>query len=205
MVQNVTLAAVASPLHYVRMATATRTVSIQFDLAPEERLLWSGVPRQGLLFRPGDLLMVPFSLVWAAGAVYWETLVVGRNAPLLFKLWGVPFLFVAVYITFGRFIFDAWRRARTAYGVTTQRVIIASRNPLPSLKSLDLATLPTMALTERPDGTGTITFGASTAPWGTSTWSGPPRMPAFEAIPAAKAVYEQIRSAGAAFRAPVTA
>jgi hypothetical protein len=197
------LAPVSRPSHYVRMAT--HTMSIEFDLAPGERLLWTGMPRQGLMFRPADVLMVPFSLVWGAGAVYWETMVIGRNAPLLFKLWGVPFLFVAVYITFGRFIFDAWRRARTAYGLTTQRIIIASRNPLPSLKSLDLATLPTMALTERPDGTGTITFGANLVPWGAATWSGPPRVPAFEAIPAAKAVYEQIRSARATVRVPVTA
>jgi hypothetical protein len=170
------------------------TTSIQFDLSPRERLLWSGEPRQRLMLRPDDALMIPFSLVWGGFAVFWNASVWRTNAPLAFKLGGVPFLCVAAYIMVGRFVYDSWIRSRTAYGLTTERVLISTVGFAPSLKSLDLHTLPTVMLTERPDGSGTITFGPVQDQFG---WSRRRAMqpPAFEAIPGAKAVYEQIRAA----------
>lgn len=44
----------------------------QTFLNPAERIIWSGKPRQGLLFRPSDIFFVPFSIVWTALAVWWE-------------------------------------------------------------------------------------------------------------------------------------
>ena len=85
-------------------------------------------------------------------------------------------------------------RARTAYGLTTERVLISTAGFAPSLKSLDLQTLPTIMLTERPDGSGTITFGPVQEQF---RWArrGTIQPPAFDSIPGAKAVYEQIRAA----------
>jgi hypothetical protein len=173
----------------------SQTISIQFDLSPGERLLWSGAPRQGLMLRQEDGLMIPFSLLWGGGAVFWNAQVWRTHGPSFFKLWGIPFLGIAAYIMVGRFFYDAWMRSRTAYGLTTERILISAAGLAPSLKSLDLRTLPTIMLTERPDGSGTIAFGPIPEQFAWARRRATQAAPAFEAIPGAKAVYEQIRTA----------
>jgi hypothetical protein len=94
--------------------------AIHDQLGPGERLLWSGRPAQGLVFRLADAMMIPFSLMWGGFAFFWEYSVISRgNAPLFFMAWGVPFVAIGIYIICGRFFVDAKQRANTAYGVTT--------------------------------------------------------------------------------------
>lgn len=169
--------------------------SDSFELERGERQLWSGVPKQGVMLRAADAFMIPFSCLWAGFAVFWEATVLRTSAPGFFVLWGIPFLAVGAYITVGRFFVDSWKRARTRYGLTTERVIIRSGA---STKSLNLRTLAEVTLTERDDGRGTITFGASAFPmamFAGASWPGAPQISAFESIPDARTVYAQIREA----------
>ena len=190
--------------------------SVQFDLPRGERLLWSGVPRQGVVLRASDAYAIPFSFLWAGFAVFWETSVIRSGAPGFFMLWGIPFVLVGAYITIGRFFLDAWRRRRTSYGVTSERVIVSggfSRQ----LTSLDLRTLGQITLDQKLDGTGTITFGAAAllptrglsgaqATWFAGTpWPGVRLPPMFEMISDAKRVYEIVREAQHAATAPAPA
>ena len=131
---------------------------LQGYLAPGEKLLWSGQPETGLKLRASDTFVIPFSLMWAGFAFFWEYSVLSTNAPLFFRLWGVPFVLVGLYMVVGRFFVDAWVRARTVYGVTSQRILILPGDTR-SLTSLSLRTLPEVTVTERPDGSGTISFG----------------------------------------------
>ena len=168
----------------------------------DERLLWTGRPRQGVLFRPADALAIPFSLFWAGFIVFWEISVSTRGKGNLFmELWGIPFVLIGAHMLVGRFLVDKWQRARTAYGLTNQRVIIVSEFFRRSIKSMNLRTLADISLTERPDGSGTITFGPETGRWsrggiqmpGMSTGMAP----SFEQIPDARTVFDQIRRAQA--------
>jgi hypothetical protein len=171
------------------------STQIEFELERGERQLWAGVPRQGIVFRPADVFMIPFTLLWAGFAVFWESSVLRTNAPGFFALWGIPFVLVGIYITVGRFFFDASRRRKTTYGLTSSRVIIATGR---TTKSLNLATLSDVTLTERADGSGTITFGPTTLQqtmYSGMAWPGVQQVPAFELIPDAKAVYQMIRQA----------
>ena len=172
--------------------------TVRFELAKGERLLWSGIPRQGALLRGSDALMIPFSLLWAGFAVFWELSVIRDGAPVFFALWGIPFVLVGVYIVIGRFFVDARRRRNTAYGLTTERIIISSGVFRPTLKSLALRTLSDLTLDQRSDGSGTITFGP-TSPFAMFNagldWPGTPRPPAYELIANAKQVYDMIREA----------
>jgi hypothetical protein len=161
-------------------------------------LLWSGRPRQGVFLRPADAYLIPFSLMWGGFAIFWEYSVLSSKAPFFFGIWGIPFVLVGLYLIAGRFFADARQRAKTFYGLTNQRVIIVSGLFSRAVKSMQLRTLSDVSLSERADGSGTITFGP-TAPWwsGSAGWPGSARYapPAFDSITGAREVYERVRSA----------
>lgn len=172
------------------------TTSIQFSLDRGERQLWTGVPRQGLVLRPSDATEIPFSIFFAGFAVLWMRGVLHDGASI-FALFGIPFLAAGFYGMIGRFWVDAWRRSRTTYAVTSDRIIINSGLFTPTSKSLDLRMLSDVTLEERKDGSGTITFGTPPAlpvRFG-GMKSGVPQVPAFEMIPDARRVYAVIRDA----------
>lgn len=127
-----------------------------------ERILWSGQPKQGLAFSRSDLLAVPFSLMWGGFAIFWNYGVwtdfpnTGTADDWFFKLWGLPFLAVGLYLIVGRFFYDAWIRRHQLYAVTNQRVLIL--RGASKLTSRDIQSLPMFELTEHRDGTGTIVF-----------------------------------------------
>lgn len=173
------------------------------ELEANERLLWAGVPRQGFVLRQGDAVLVPFSLLWGGFAIFWETTVLTHGAPWFASLWGIPFVLVGLYLICGRFVVDARRRAATAYALTDHRALIRSGLFSPSVKSAALRGLSEMQLTERGDGSGTITLGP-TPPWAhgyaASSWPGSAGQigPAFELIADVRSVYHQLRAAQAA-------
>ena len=179
------------------MATTT-TVSVHLNLDRGERQLWAGQPKQGVMLRASDAYMIPFSILWAGFAVFWEVSVLATNAPGFFALFGVPFVLMGLYITIGRFFVDARRRAGTTYAVTTDRVIISTRLFSASTKSLNLKTLTDVTLNERSDGSGTITFGPTNpfaSMYAGTWWPGFAQTPSFEMISDARRVYDLIRSA----------
>lgn len=173
---------------------------IQAQLTSGERLLWEGRPTQGIVFRPADAFMIPFSLLWGGFAFFWEYSVLSTDEALLFlALWGIPFVAIGLYLIVGRFVLDAKQRANTFYGVTNQRVIIASGILNSRVKSLNLRTLSDLTLDERSSGKGSISFGATNpfAQWtGGMAWPGmSSSTPAFELVESARSVFEIIRKA----------
>jgi hypothetical protein len=168
------------------------------ELGRGERLLWSGMPRQGMHLRSSDTMMIPFSLMWGGFVFFWEYSVVTSNGPFFFSLWGIPFVLMGLYITVGRFFLDSYQRARTYYGVTDQRVIICSGLMSREVKSLNLQGLNDISLKEKSDRSGSITFGASNpmyAMWAGTSWPGMSKRqaPMFDLIGDARKVYDLIR------------
>jgi len=111
-----------------------------------------------VVFTGADLLIVPFSLIWCGFAFFWEAEVIKMKAPLLMRLWGIPFVLVGLFFVFGRFLYNARRRERTFYGLTDRRAIIISGLSQGTTQSLSLRTLG-VSLSERSDMSGTITLG----------------------------------------------
>jgi len=176
------------------------TLVIANEIGPNEELLWSGRPPGGIRVHGSDVFLIPFSLLWAGFACFWEASVVSSGISF-FALWGIPFVLVGNYLVWGRFLVDAWQRSRTVYGVTSERIIIRSGAIGRSIKSLNLRTLSEISLNEGRHGNGTILFGPS-GPFGSrfnasgSTWfNRGQQTPCFEMVPSAQEVYNLIRNA----------
>lgn len=167
-------------------------------LRPGERLLWTGRPAQGLLLTPSDLLLIPFSLLWAAlpGSILIGQLASGRWESVDLML--IFFAAIGFYITVGRFIVDALARACTRYAVTDQRALVLRDSlVMPSFRSLDLDEMYDVELHMRLGGRGTIRFGyASDWPaWWMHRGFGTPafeQRPQFLAIRDPRRVYELV-------------
>jgi hypothetical protein len=98
------------------------------------------------------------------------------------------------------------RRSHGADGLHDRRILIALGAFSQTLKSLNLGTLSDVTLTQRPNGSGTITFGPTNcraAMHAGMPWPGVDQPPAFELVPEAKRVYDIVREAQAAYRVSV--
>jgi hypothetical protein len=105
--------------------------AIQPELSSGENLLWSGQPNPSVIFHKEDAFLIPFSLLWGGFAIFWEAAASGMvglarrdHAPGFFLLWGIPFVLIGQYLIWGRFLYAAWLKKSTYYGVTNRRVII---------------------------------------------------------------------------------
>jgi hypothetical protein len=130
-------------------------------LLPNETILWAGRPAQGLRLTARDGLLIPFSLLWAGFAVFWEITVLRSRAPLFMALFGAAFVLVGLFMVFGRFVVDAWLRGATVYALTDRRLLILRAGTWPAFKALSLESLPECALSEGANARGSIRFGPS--------------------------------------------
>jgi len=170
---------------------------IRSELQPDERLLWSGQPPQGVRLRAADAFLIPFSLMWGGFAIFWEATAILSGAPLFFLFWGIPFVVMGLYLIVGRFWVDAWQRSRTCYGITDSRVIIVSGVFSRNTRSQNIRTLSDITLTARRNGSGTISFGPVNPYygwWGGAGWPGMERYaaPCLELASGANEVYAMI-------------
>jgi len=126
-------------------------------LSQDEYILWSGKPEKGRLLSPSDAFLIPFSIFWCGFAIFWESSVVISDAPMIFRLWGIPFVIVGLYMVFGRFVVKAYIRKRTAYVITNRKLI---RMQSKKIDMLDGNAKSPMQISVKRDGSGSITFGA---------------------------------------------
>ncbi len=175
---------------------------ISRELEPGEQLLWTGRPYQGLILSPFDVFLIPFGLAWLGFTVA-ITIAITKgpgpsDSPALIIL--PLFLAIGLYLVCGRFWIEILQRRRTTYGLTNQRAIIIRGSFRREVRSINLATMSDLSLSERRDRTGTIRFGGgSDFAWyasGMQIWMpGSAGGNSFERIPDARQVYGQIRAA----------
>lgn len=111
--------------------------------------------------------------MWGGFAIFWNIMVwlapfgtkSGDDPIWFFKLWGLPFLVVGIYLIIGRFFHDSYIRKNLFYAATDQRVLTVRGS---KIVSLDIRRLPRLELSEHRDGTGTLAFEASNV----TAWSG---------------------------------
>lgn len=175
-------------------------LEIRKHLGPNEKILWAGQPKQGIMLRVSDIFLIPFGCLWGGFAFVWEYNVLMHMGPSFFALFGVPFVVIGAYLIVGRFFVEAVQRKQTYYGITTERIIIVSGIFQQKINTLALRSLSDVSLTESRNQTGSISFGDSFhfASWfGSMAWPGMNDLmgPRLDAIRHPRQVYRIIRVA----------
>ena len=91
----------------------------------DEKILWKGQPKQGLLLNTYDVFLIPFSIFIAMQGVFAIYYLLTTGIRLADLLWVVPFFTIGFGILVLRFFYAANRRAKTHYCITDQAVYIA--------------------------------------------------------------------------------
>jgi hypothetical protein len=173
--------------------------ALQQEIAPGERVLWSGQPAAGLRFESESLQRSGFGLVFFAFSLFWIHGAWNQSSSsnslqgAVFPLFGIPFVLVGFYLFVGHFFWNALRRRFTEYAVTNQRVIVRSGIFSNTTQSIDYRKIPTLTVTEKSDGSGTIQFGEARA---VNAGEGVTYVATkMEAVPDVRAIYNIIRKA----------
>jgi hypothetical protein len=174
----------------------TTPENFPFELEPGERVLWSGAPRKGLAFRSADFLQVPISLI-IVYVLAKQFRYMSFAGPVDVAIATVITLAV-FYVTVGRFFFDAYRRGKTAYALTSERMLIRESVLSNFVKSFPLNTITDTYLFDLPRGFGNIRIGRRFLPVGwqdtrLSATRGHPN--GFAMIPDAGHVYDLLEAA----------
>ncbi|MCH8620328.1 hypothetical protein [Undibacterium sp. TS12] len=124
-----------------------------------ERLLWSGQPRQGIMFTMSDMVVLPATML-----IFDEALSMAEHSwypggELEFILIALPFLLFSTYMMLGRFVYDAMLRAKTWYAVTDKRIIVIPGCQRFTERSVYMQHLPEPEYKEARNGSGTVYFG----------------------------------------------
>jgi hypothetical protein len=125
-----------------------------------EDVLWTGRPSPGRFLSASDLPVMAFGVVWTGFAVVWEVLAITAGAPFFFYIWGGMFVAIGLGTFLGMPVRRKRMLARTTYLVTDRRVAVVERMRKKTVVTdLPLEKLPVQT-SQRPDGSGSITFGA---------------------------------------------
>jgi len=170
------------------------TAELQQHLDNNEKLIWTGRPRTGIVFRTADIFLIPFSLLWCGFAIFW--VIMASQGSIFFAMFGIPFVVIGLIFVFGRFIIDAKQREKTYYGLTDDRIIIKSGVYKKSIKSINIKTLSDIEYVEKSDGSGTINIGPKNPMmmWGSGMnwWPGVKATPSLDLIQDVRKVYSKI-------------
>ena len=175
---------------------------LQPFLEKEEKILWIGLPKQGILFSWVDIFLIPFSILWGGFSFFWEWMALqglmeGEEAfAFIFPIVGIPFVMVGLQLMIGRFFSDKRRRKNTIYALTNQRVLFKYKEELSYYKLEDLRDI---RVSEKKDGSGSVFFvdTYSTQPiFENTTWpSRKKQLVSFDQIQGVQEVHEQILKA----------
>jgi hypothetical protein len=162
------------------------------------QIRWSGAPGGGPRVRKSDALVFPFTLMWVTFAVFWEIRALDSGAPFFFRLWGVPFILIGLYMLVGRFFWDAYVRANTWYALTDDSALFLRRGFGGGLSTVYVPNISNLSLELQPDGSGTIYFGDASGYQREISASGRSYRtvtPSFRYIADAATVYEKCQAA----------
>jgi len=122
-----------------------------------EEIVWSGQPVSGKLPTRQTLPVAFFGLFFIGFSVFWMIMAAG-HAGGFFAAFGVPFVLIGAYLTFGRFLKTTRFQENTYYALTSERLMICSTENGETLNEMSLTKIPYIQINKNPDNTGTLIF-----------------------------------------------
>ena len=114
--------------------------------------------------RDADMILIPISIILVGFAFGLDYSMTQFEAPFIFKIAGVLFAAVGIYVGAIRLVLDRWRRQHTFYSITSKRVLVISGRKK-KLSTLPLKNIDRLDKTEEKDGSGFIIFGNTNPLW----------------------------------------
>jgi hypothetical protein len=142
--------------------------AIRQYLKPDERLVWTGRPRQGFRLYWPDVIALPYTAFFAGFIVWFWWQIAAPLSGYVFLVLAVASVAGVTWSTYHRFAWDAARRARTCYALTNRRALISGTPGSAQPVSIDLRNLKDLSFSVHSDGHGTLAFH--------SVWPDPPSL-----------------------------
>lgn len=130
---------------------------IENMLKDNEVVLWQAQPNLHKNLTKSDIFLIPFSIFWFGFCILW-TILAFSSFPV-FALFGIPFLLIGVYLTFGRFYFKKYNKKHTYYALTNKRLLIIHKIRGERIFESTFNTLNGINYDADKHGCGTIHFG----------------------------------------------
>lgn len=128
-------------------------VNFQNYMSTDEYILWRGKPQPAKAFQKENLMLLPFGLFFFGFAIFW-TVTAAMSAPFM-AIFGIPFICVGAYLSFGQIIHKRYLHSKTEYAVTNKKLI---RIMGERVDMVNADQINNMQIQMHKDGTGTITF-----------------------------------------------
>jgi hypothetical protein len=152
--------------------TMNEDIANQFndELTAGERIEWCGKPYQGIFFEKEDIVRLIPNIVFSSLFVFiflrFFLNIISFLGIVVFIILSTLVTFSAISMLAGKLIIGPWRRRKTFYAVTNQRIIIISGIENRNIKSIRLNGLKEINVSYRKNGKGIIRFGnAVETPW----------------------------------------
>jgi hypothetical protein len=130
---------------------------LQNEMLMDEKILWSGQPKQGFIFTGGDIFTIFIGLFWLGATSPFAYFAI-QSFELFTMLFTLPFVLIGLYLVFGNIIYKNYQKNRTYYAVTNQRILIQLNLFNKKVKSKLISQIPVLNKTVNKDGSGTIQF-----------------------------------------------
>jgi hypothetical protein len=144
----------------------------QSELLPGEKIVWTGQPERSVWFTGRDFHLIPFSVAFFGFSIFIWLLAldeVTESAPhedfsFIFPVFITSLLMlIGFYFCVGRIIFKNWRKKHTYYALTNRRALMLYLHIGRRMESLFLDCVPTINLSLRRSGVGTVRYGSTSS------------------------------------------
>lgn len=121
--------------------------NIEKHLDSNELVLWKGFPQTTNLITIQDVIFIIFGMVSIYGLL------------TKIEIGGIVFLIIILYLTVGRLFIKYWQKKRTAYYVTSKRIIIFNSARKKIEQEQDVRSVVKLSIRINKKGLGRIEFG----------------------------------------------
>jgi hypothetical protein len=130
-------------------------------LLPNETLLWSGQPMQGVIWTVENVaILIASVLIFpVAGIVFAIMCIQNGNTDSVIFLCSGAWLLLGGIAIHSQIYPDNWERTNTFYGITADRIMICKNAMKPAVLSINFKSLKQVRLVQLGHGTGYILLG----------------------------------------------